>query len=631
MCGIAGFIRTRNSWGECEMEQHIRRMTATLSHRGPDSSGVWIDWGAGVALGHARLAILDLSSAGHQPMHSQNGKYTITYNGEIYNCSALGEELEQYGVRFRGTSDTEILLEAVSQWGVTEALRKCNGMFAFALWNKDEQELVIARDRMGKKPLYYGWCGKSFIFASELQALRVFPEFSPQINKDALTNYFRFSYISTPHSIYSGISKLEPGCIATINLEQFSTEIQSYWSMEDTFRSCYQNQLDISEADAIALLDNQIQESVKLRLVSDVPLGAFLSGGIDSSTIVAYMHRLVGSKTRTFTIGYEEERYNEAPFARGIADYLGTEHTELILKSGDVIATIPKLAEIYDEPFSDISQLPSYIVCRLARQDVTVCLSGDGGDEFFCGYDRYFSALEKWEKINSFPAVLRKAGAAMVKPFSGLFPHNERFSRSAQLLGCENAIDLFLLRSERMHNAESLVHGSDNPITRRNILAEKRISENLLEQMMYIDSASWLMDDILVKIDRASMANGLEVRNPLLDYNLISLALSMPIRMKVKNGQRKYLLKKCLLQHLPEKLIDRPKRGFSVPISDWLRGPLRDWAEALIDSAASQDILDARSVKWLWKQFLRGNNRYRMVVWSILMFQAWQEQGNKRF
>ena len=630
MCGIAGFIRTRNSWGECEMEQHIRRMTATLSHRGPDSSGVWIDRDAGVALGHARLAILDLSSAGHQPMHAQNGRYAITYNGEIYNCRMLAEELEGIGIRFRGTSDTEILLEAISQWGVTEALGKCNGMFAFALWDKAGRKLVIARDRMGKKPVYYGWCGKSFVFSSELRGLHAFPEFDAQIDRDALASYFRYSYIPTPYSIYRGISKLEPGCIVTIDPRSHGEEIECYWSLEETARHCYHNQLDIDEAEAVELLDEKIRESVRLRMVSDVPLGAFLSGGVDSSTVVAHMHGLVGNKTKTFTIGYEEERYNEAPFARAIAERLGTDHTELLVKAGDVIATIPELANIYDEPFSDISQLPSYIVCRLARQDVTVCLSGDGGDEFFCGYDRYFSALDKWGKIDSVPGVIRRAGAGLVQSFASQLHNNEMLARRAQTLRCGNAVELFLLRSERMYNAERLVPGSSRLVTRRESLYGQKVSDNQLEQMMYIDAASWLMDDILVKMDRASMANSLEVRNPLLDYNLVSFALSLPIGMKVRNGQRKYLLKQCLFRHLPEELIERPKRGFAVPISEWLRGPLKDWAETLIESAASQGVLDMKAVGWLWKQFLGGNNRYRMVVWSILMFQAWMDQDRNR-
>jgi len=630
MCGIVGFINVQKKWGKDQLDQHIQRMTQTLAHRGPDSSGIWTDPDSGIALGHARLAILDLSPKGHQPMQSQNGKYIITYNGEIYNYKELTKELQQFGAHFYGSSDTEVLLEAITQWGVVNTLKKCNGMFSFALWSKEERKLIIARDRMGKKPLYYGWSKKSFIFSSELQALRAFPDFYPEINRDALAAYFRHSYIPTPYSIYTGINKLEAGCIAIITPEKKRTEIQPYWSLQATAQHGISHPLDISEKEAIDLLDDQIKKSVELRLVSDVPLGAFLSGGIDSSTVVAQMHRLIGNKTKTFTIGYEEKRFNEAPFARAIAKYLGTEHTELQVKADDVLNTIPTLANVYDEPFADVSQLPTYIVCKLARQTVTVSLSGDGGDELFCGYDRYFSALKKWDRIASIPFGLRKCGSDLLHPASKLFPENDWLSRSAALLKCQNATNLFLLRSERMHNAETLVCDSQRLPPSKHQLSAGEISKNPLEQMMFIDTAGWLMDDILVKMDRASMANSLEVRNPLLDPDFIALAFSIPLQLKTKDSQRKYILKQSLLRHLPKELIERPKRGFAVPISDWLRGPLKDWAEHLIQISSDQDMLNHKTVKWLWNQFQKGNNRYRMAIWSILMFLAWEEQNNTR-
>ncbi|NBB80849.1 MAG: asparagine synthase (glutamine-hydrolyzing) [Verrucomicrobia bacterium] len=625
MCGIAGYTIARPSGSADEMQGVMQRMVASLSHRGPDGSGTWVSAPDGVALGHARLSILDLSQAGHQPMVSQCGRYVISYNGEIYNFPELSRQLNDEGVHFLGNSDTEVLLEAISHWGLERALAAANGMFAFAVWDKQSRQLMLARDRLGKKPLYYGWQHGNFFFSSELRALRQHPDFKGEIDRNALASFFRYAYIPCPDTIYHGIHKLPQGNYLTIDPATHSIRMKSYWSIDNI--ECT---TDVSgfpdDREIVTSCNDLIRQSVKSRLVSDVPLGAFLSGGIDSSLVVAHMQAVSQEPARTFTIGFHEEKYNEAPRAKAIAAHLGTQHTEYYVSANELIEYIPDLALTYDEPFADISQLPSYVVCKLARQEVTVCLSGDGGDELFCGYNRYQSAVDKWDRLARWPQSLRSAAAQLLAPLRPLRARNDGYHRFNQLLRCRSAMDLFRLREQRLVIAETLVLGAGNTGTTNNSAGFCPDSPlSALEQMMRHDVRNWLPDDILVKMDRASMASSLEVRNPLLDYKFVGYALQLPLGYKLRGGSAKWLLKECLKRYVPEELTKGEKRGFSVPISQWLKGPLREWAEALLDTnkIAKEGYLNPAMTRSLWKSFHNGQNRYRNIVWSIIMFQEW--------
>jgi asparagine synthase (glutamine-hydrolysing) len=625
MCGITGFIMAQNSHTDPQLRTITQTMLSRLSHRGPDSSGIWTNEAEGVALGHTRLSILDLSPAGHQPMISKDGRLIITFNGEIYNYLEIALELESTGASFEGHSDTEVLLQAIASWGIRRTLEKANGMFAFAVWDNHKKELTLARDRFGKKPLYYGWQGSTFFFSSELRALKTHPCFKATINRDALACYFRYSYIPSPYCIYKDIRKLEQGSYVTINPKKRQMPTSEFWSLKEVAEK-HSNQLTgITEAEAIQLTNQKIRESVQLRLISDVPVGAFLSGGIDSSLVVSHMQALSSRPAKTFTIGFNEKKYDEAPAAKAIAQHLGTEHTECYIGTNELQDYIPTLSTVYDEPFSDISQLPSYLVCKLAREQVTVALSGDGGDEFFCGYDRYTLALKKWSKLQSMPKHLRKSIAMIMTIASRMAKNSDQISRNARLFYADSAVDVFNLRNERLENATNLVIGSKRIETQHQAKAALAALPTEIEQMMQLDISTWLSDDILVKMDRASMANSLEVRNPLLDYNFATHALSLPLHIKSQNGTSKWLLKQCLKEYIPNNLTDGPKRGFSVPISQWLRGPLRDWAEDLLsESRLKHDgYINPNAAKWLWLNFLKGNNRYRSAIWSLIMFQAW--------
>lgn len=627
-------------------------MADSIQHRGPDDSGEWLDSDAGVVLGHRRLSILDLSPEGHQPMLSHNGRYAIAFNGEIYNFKDLKSSLIDKGHKFRGTSDTEVMLAAFSQWGVFEALKKMNGMFAFALWDKQERLLHLARDRIGEKPLYFGWQGRTFLFSSELKAMRLHPDFEGEINSTALDLYIQYNYVPTPFSIYKGIHKLPPGTLLTLPATQNQKDwkLEPYWSFHEIAEQSSHSQFQYSDQEAIEALDLLLTDAVKIRMQSDVPLGAFLSGGIDSSTIVALMQKQSSRPISTFTIGFTEKDFDEAQIAKKVAHHLGTDHTELYLSPQDAMNVIPKLPNLYDEPFSDSSQIPTFLVSELARSKVTVALSGDGGDELFGGYGRYQKGKKLWNSMSKIPLPFRRAisksvltvpvefldpifgslsllspGGANLRGIIKRIPdHSHRFARIFE------ARDLLAMHSRIVANPEvnRVVLGDHNSII--NIFRNTPIPKNLThleEQMMYLDTLHYLPDDILTKVDRASMGVSLESRIPLLDPRIIEFAWRLPLNLKYRENSGKWILKQLLFNYVPRELVERPKMGFSIPISVWLKGPLKDWAESLLDEKKLNEdgLFSTKNVRNNWIQYLKGKRGRQPLLWSILMFQSWYQ------
>lgn len=646
MCGIIGFWNSSQPNKSEYLQEIAQKMSNTLLHRGPDDGGTWVDEEAGIALGQRRLAILDLSPEGHQPMVSANSRYIIVFNGEIYNFLSLRSHLERVGHTFRGTSDTEVMLAAFSQWGLEVSVKLFNGMFAFALWDRQERVLYLGRDRVGEKPLYYGWMGQTFIFGSELKPLKAHPEFKPEINRDALALYLRHNYIPDPYSIYKNIYKLTPGCILTVNFPSQKVEPEPYWSLRELAEAGILNPFRGSEQEAIAQLDRLLQEAVKLRMVADVPLGAFLSGGIDSSTVVALMQSQSSQPVKTFSIGFREDAYNEAQYAKAVAQHLGTDHTEMYVTAQEAMAVIPKLPTLYDEPFSDSSQIPTFLVSELARQKVTVSLSGDGGDELFHGYQRYFLGQKIWQMIGWMPDWMRKStsdllNAIPTQTWDSAFHPLKSATRSkfqslnlghkihilSELLPVSNSPSLYRhLVSHWKQPASVVIDGSELPTVLSN--QEKWANvPTFSHQMMYFDAVTYLPGDILVKLDRASMGVSLESRVPLLDPNLIEFAWQLPLELKVRQSQGKWLLRQVLYQYIPENLIERPKMGFGVPIGDWLRRDLRDWAEELLDEnrLKQEGFLNVQPIRQKWKEHLEGKRNWAGYIWDILMFQAWLE------
>jgi len=648
MCGIAGFL-TREPLSDERLGAIVEAMSATLRHRGPDDSGCWVDDTCGVAFGHRRLAVVDLSEFGHQPMHSNSGRYVLNYNGEIYNFAGLRRELESTGSRFRGSGDSEVLMAAIERWGLHDALDRCNGMFALALWDRQDRTLSLARDRMGEKPLYYGWSGRSLLFGSELKALRAHPAFDAAIDRDALTLYLRHNCVPAPYSIFEGIRKLPPGTTLTVG-EGASPgvlpEPQSYWSLADVVTEATENRYAGSADDALDTLDAALRDAVGLRMYADVPLGAFLSGGIDSSLIAALMQAQATTKVKTFTIAFDDRGYDEAGDAQRVASHLGTEHTELLVTHEDALDTVPRLAELYDEPFSDASQLPTFLLSRLTREHVTVAMSGDGGDELFGGYNRYLWASGTWERLRRVPRPLRAGlGAALdtVPPrwwdagyrrAEPAIPRRLRVrtpgikvQKMAGVLGSADVADLHLRLASHSQNPHRLVVGGREPSSLFSRPERWPSLADPVERMMYLDSVTYLPDDILVKVDRASMGVSLEARVPYLDHRIVELAWQLPTAMKVHSGTGKWLLRRLLHRYVPPALVERPKMGFGAPIGSWLRGPLRPWAEELLSESRlrREGYFEPSPIRRLWAEHQTGRRERQYELWDILMFQVWLE------
>jgi asparagine synthase (glutamine-hydrolysing) len=649
MCGISGFLDTSRRHNTRELEETALEMANTLRHRGPDDVGAWADGEAGIALGHRRLSILDLSSLGHQPMRSACGRYVVSFNGEIYNFRALRRELEELGCSFRGHSDTEVMLTCFSQWGVHQAVKRLNGMFAFALWDRQERLLHLSRDRFGEKPLYYGWMGKTFLFASELKALRAHPDFVKEVDRNVLALYLRHNYIPAPYSIYRGIAKVLPGTLATISTANAdrSPKVTSYWSARTAAEHGIMNPFAGTETEAVARLDELLRDAVKLRMESDVPLGAFLSGGVDSSIIVALMQAQSERPVQTFSIGFHEAMYNEAHHAKAVARHLGTTHTELYVTPEEAMAIIPRLPTLYDEPFSDSSQIPTFLVAQLARRNVTVSLSGDAGDELFGGYTTYLWGARIWARLQSMPRAVRMLTARGLnlvpeKSWETLFRMSERFlpgslrgrnlahkfEKALHLLASDRPEAMYLLLVSHWSYPASLVIGASEPLTTLTDRTQWLDSSAVIQRMMYTDSKMYLPDDILVKVDRASMGVGLEARVPLLDHRVFEFAWQLPLSMKVREGRGKWILRQLLNRYVPATLVDRPKMGFGVPIGSWLRGPLREWADALLDEKRLKDqgFFHPKPIRDKWSEHLHGHGNWEYLLWDVLMFQAWLEQ-----
>ncbi len=650
MCGIAGFLDTTGQLSREEMLAIVAQMGDTLHHRGPDDSGAWVEASAGIAMGHRRLSIVDLSPEGHQPMHSACGRYVISFNGEIYNYELLREELASgYGesaLNWRGHSDTEVILSAIRRWGLEAAVSRFNGMFAIALWDRQERLLHLVRDRLGKKPLYYGWMGGTFLFASELKALRAHPSFRSQIDRDSVALYLRHSYIPTPYSVYKGISKLSQGTIITVDAARpgIVGSPTHYWSVKETAENGASTRFGGSLDEATNQLEALLMDAVRLRMIADVPLGAFLSGGIDSSVVVALMQAQSAMPVRTFTIGFQEAAYDEADHARAVAKCLGTDHTDLYVTPRQALDVIPRLPILFDEPFSDSSQIPMFLVSEMARQHVKVSLSGDGGDELLFGYPRYLSGLRRWARVEWMGTPCRRAisktlallDACLVDPVLGTLPMlsarrstgssiQDRLRRVRETVACASHEEFYWRQFCHWGESSSVVlHSADLP-TAFTDRSRQASLPTLADQMMYLDSVAYLPDDILVKVDRASMGASLEARAPLLDHRVVELAWRLPIEMKTTNDQGKTILRQLLYRYVPRELIERPKMGFGVPIGLWLRGPLRDWAEDLLSEhrLRSEGFFDPQPIRAKWLEHLSGRRNWQYHLWDVLMFQAW--------
>jgi len=640
MCGIAGFLQHTR-----DQRATIERMTEALHHRGPDEGGVWLDGSAGVALGHRRLSIIDLSPAGSQPMRSADGNGVLCFNGEIYNFRELRPDLEQAGYPFRGHSDSEVLLAALITWGAEETLRRISGMFAFAFWDRRSRSLLLARDRVGKKPLYYGWCGSAFVFASELKALRCHPDFDPQIDRNALGEYIRHGWLPDPLTIYSGARKLPPGSLLKVDPETpaWMAMPEYYWRANDICRDAASTPFRGSYAAAVDQLDGLLQQAVAARMVADVELGALLSGGVDSTTVVAMMQQQADRPVKTFSIGFTEPRFNEAEHAAAIAGHLGTDHHELYVTAEQCLDVVNRLPVVYDEPFADISQVPTLLVAELAQQQVKVVLSGDGGDELFAGYSHYFEALGRWRWQHRLPRPLRLLLRDLAQHYAdaswGWFGGDGKTDRrlpgwqrigsklEKRTRGLASATPQQLLTDSQSHYPDiaELVagYGPADTVFCREANWVQQVDPLL--QMRHLDYIGYLPGDILVKVDRASMACGLEVRAPILDTTIAGFAWGLPTDFLVDSKGGKRILRDVMNRYVPTSLTNRPKRGFSPPLEDWLRGPLRCWVDELLDPAVmnNQGYFNPAGVKKIWRQHLSGWRNHSNLLWSLLMFQSW--------
>lgn len=642
MCGIAGFV-SACSHSKDLLEQTATTMCEAIAHRGPDDMGVWVDPQAQVALGHRRLSIVELSKHGHQPMMSICGRYMMVFNGEIYNHLEIRHAL---GVRsWRGHSDTETLLALISDIGPVKALDKLVGMFAIAVWDRESRNLTLARDRMGEKPLYYGWLRSGeFLFASELHALRAHPRFDASIDRSALALYMRHNAVPGTYSIYSGIQKLTPGSWLQVDARG-EVKHGVYWDLCEKARFLASERGILDDGQALLELERLMTQAVKSQMVADVPLGAFLSGGIDSSTVVAMMCRHGGSQVKTFSIGFDEQGYNEAKHAKAVAAHLGTQHTELYVTGDDALAVVPKLARIYDEPFADSSQIPTFLVSQLARRHVTVALSGDGGDELFAGYNRYTLAERAWHGISWLPLPLRKVlsmglmalsptaidvlAAPMLKVLRDAERHGNlgdklhKFART--VLVARNSHDMYRSLVSQWDDPAAVVIGAKEPRTLLDEYGSASAALASVERMCLLDQLTYLPDDILTKVDRAAMSLSLETRVPMLDHRIVEFSWSLSMQQKIRSGQGKWLLRELLYKHVPKSLVERPKQGFAIPLEHWLRGPLKSWAEDLLSRHAltSSGFFDVGLVRAKWEQHLSGQRNWQHQIWSVLMFQAW--------
>ncbi len=652
MCGITGFW-TPGGLNLEDARGTVTAMADALRHRGPDDEGTWIDPEAGIALGFRRLAILDLTPTGRQPMESATGRFVIVFNGEIYNHQALRRELANLGHSFRGRSDTEVLVAALEAWGMRRTLEQCNGMFAFALWDKAERTLHLARDRAGEKPLYYGWMGQTLLFGSELKALRAHPTFQPQIDRNALALYLRRGYVPSPYSIYVGVNKLPAGTWLTLRPDCMRTDTAptAYWSLQAVAEQGVAEPVRDDPAEVVETLHDLLSDAVKLRMEADVPLGAFLSGGIDSSTIVALMQTHSVRPVRTFTIGFQDTQHDEARHAAAVARHLGTEHTELYLTPADALAVIPRLPVLYDEPFADTSQIPTFLVSELTRRHVTVSLSGDAGDELFGGYRRLRLGPAIWRGIEWLPLPVRRRLASLLTPpattgngqrapllgrltrrLTGKRNLLERLRQVAEILPLESPVALYHYMMSYWKDPTVLMPDArELPIPATDPARRPDFGGNPEHTMMFLDTVAYLTDDILVKLDRASMGTSLEARVPLLDHRVIEFAWRMPLSVKLHGGKgTKWPLREVLHRYVPRALVDRPKQGFHMPIADWLRGPLRDWAESLLDERRLRDsgTFDPRPIRKKWTEHLAGTTRWDYHLWTVLMFESWVEANS---
>ncbi|MGD0465505.1 MAG: asparagine synthase (glutamine-hydrolyzing) [Gammaproteobacteria bacterium] len=637
MCGLTGFWDFSARSNKEQLVESVNRMIAKINHRGPDDTNIWVDQKNNIAIGHCRLSIIDLTVAGKQPMESSSGRFVLSYNGEVYNAPQIRDELNKLGHNFRGSSDTEVIIQSFEAWGIVEASKKFIGMFALAVWDNKLEELTLIRDRLGVKPLYFGIINNILFFGSQIKSFLVHPLWQGNLDKNALSRYIKFNYVPAPYSIFQNIVKLEPATILTINKQQKINKIL-YWDLTKIIadQKVIKKSINLknSEIEIIKQLDDLLKSSIKMRMLSDVPLGAFLSGGIDSSLVVALMQELSNTKIRTFTIGFNEQSYNEANFAKEVAQHLGTNHQELILDPKQALDLIPTLPDIYDEPFADSSQIPTLLVAKLARQQVTVALSGDGGDELFAGYNRYSLWNNIFSKIAWMPNKLRKI---LANSISGISLNNwdlinrivnirnlgDRVYKLANILPFNTAQDFYSKVISFWLDQDPLLHPS-LVSTNYNIPADL----NFIEEMQFSDLNNYLPDDILTKVDRASMAYGLEAREPLLDHRLVEFSWQLPMNYKIRYGEQKWILKKILAKYLPQKLINRPKMGFGVPIEVWLRNELRDWAIDLLNpkKLEEQGLFNSKIINEKLQQHLSGTRNHQYDLWGILMFQAWYNQ-----
>ena len=651
MCGLTGFLGGVAQDAAAQVAV-LQAMTDRVRHRGPDDGGVWTDADAQIGLGHRRLAILDLSPAGHQPMVSRSGRYVIVFNGEIYNHPDLRVELQKSGQasEWRGHSDTETLLAGFDTWGVEATVRRATGMFAFALWDRRERTLTLARDRLGEKPLYYGWQGVGreavFLFGSELKSVRAHPAFAASIDRDALCLYMRHNNVGGNHSIYQGVCKLLPGCLLTVSRRAPEPVVRAYWSGADVAAQGVSRPFKGAATDAVDALEALLKSAVHQQMMSDVPLGAFLSGGVDSSTVVALMQAQSTRPVKTFSIGFHEEAYNEAEHAKAVARHLGTDHTELYVTADQAMAVIPRLPALYDEPFADSSQIPTFLVSQLARQHVAVSLSGDAGDELFCGYNRYQLTASLWRKLSAVPLPLRRSLAWGLTRFS---PHRlnrlaamvpaggrwasvgDKLHKGAGVMTARSSASLYMSMVSQWSDPAALVTGGSEPATLLTGKQPALAGLSDVERMMALDMLTYLPDDILTKVDRAAMGVSLETRVPFLDHRVVEFAWQLPMEYKLREGKTKWALRQVLYRHVPATLIERPKMGFGVPIDSWLRGPLREWAEDLLSEARlkREGYFNPAPIRKRWSQHLSGQFNWQHSLWCVLIFQAWLAEIKK--